>query len=54
MLFDQSRIIEQANLTYFSHRKACEKQIETIQYQRIKQVKAFKSLKPEKNKEGIK
>ena len=50
---DQSRIIEQAQFTYFPHGKAFEKQIKTIEDQGIKQVEALKALKPEENKGSI-
>ena len=48
---DQSRIIEEAKFTYSPLGKAFEKQIKTIEDQRIKQVEALKALKPEKNQE---
>ena len=52
--FDQSNIIEQAKFTYSPLGKAFKKQIKTIEYQGIKQVKALTALKPENNKEDIK
>ena len=48
---DQSRIIEQARFTYFSHEKVFEKQIKTIEDQGIKQVEVLKVLKPEETEE---
>ena len=48
---DQSRIIEQAKLTYSPLEKAFEKQRKTIEDRGIKQVEALKALKPEENKE---
>ena len=51
---DQSRIIEEAKLTYFPLGKAFAKQIKTAEDQVIKQVEALKALKPGKNKENIK
>ena len=44
---DQSRIIEQAKLTYSPLEKAFEKQRKTIEDRGIKQVEALKALKPE-------
>ena len=38
---DQSRTIEQANFTYSPLRKACEKQIKTIEVQGRKQIEAI-------------
>ena len=46
---DQSRIIEQTKFTYFPLSKALEKQIKTLEDQRIKQAEALKALKPEEN-----
>ena len=51
---DQSRIIEQGKLTYFSLDKAFEKQIKTIEDKEMKQVETLKSLKQEENKEDMK
>ena len=51
---DQSRIIEQGKLTYFSLDKAFEKQIKTIEDKEMKQVETLKSLKQEENKENMK
>ena len=51
---DQSRIIEQAKLTYSPLGEAFAKQIKTAEDQVIKQVEALKALKPGKNKENIK
>ena len=51
---DQSRIIEQVKLTYFSLDKAFEKQIKTIEDKEMKQVETLKSLKQEENKEDMK
>ena len=45
-LSDQIRIKEQAKFTYSPLGKAFEKQIKTIEDQRIKQVEALKALKP--------
>ena len=47
---DQRRIIEQAKFTYSLLGKASQKQIKTIEDQRIKQIEALKALKPEENK----
>ena len=52
--FDKSRIIEQAKFTYSPLGKAFEKQVKTIEDQKIKQFQALKSLKLEENKEDIK
>ena len=46
---NQTRIIEQAKFTYSPLGKAFEKQMKTIEDQRIKQVEALKALKPEEN-----
>ena len=43
---DQSRIIEQAKLTYSPLGKALEKQLKTIENQGIKPVEVLKALKP--------
>ena len=51
---NQSRIIEQAKLTYSPLREAFSKQIKTAEDQVIKQIEALKALKPGKNKENIK
>ena len=48
---DQSRIIEQANFTYFPLGKAYEKQIKAVEDQGIKQVEALKILKLEENQD---
>ena len=48
---DHSTMIEQAKFAYSSLRKAFEKQIKTIEDQRIKRLEALKTLKPEQNKE---
>ena len=41
---------EQPKFTYSPPNKVFEKQIKTIQDQRIKQAEAFKALKPEENR----
>ena len=46
---NKTRIIEQAKFTYSPLGKAFEKQMKTIEDQRIKQVEALKALKPEEN-----
>ena len=46
---NETRIIEQAKFTYSPLGKAFEKQMKTIEDQRIKQVEALKALKPEEN-----
>ena len=51
LLFNQSRIIEQARFTYSPLGKALEKQIKTNEDQGIKQIEALKALKPEVNQE---
>ena len=51
LLFDQSRIIEQAKFTYSPLGKAFANQIKTIEDHTIKQVEALKALKPEENRE---
>ena len=53
MSSDQSRIIEQATMTYPPLSKAFEIKKETIEDQGIKQVEALISLKLEENKEDI-
>ena len=47
---DESRIKEKAKFINSPLGKAFEKQIKTIKDQRIKQVEALKTLKPEENK----
>ena len=54
MSSDQSRITEQAKITYHPLRKAFEEQITGTEDPGIKQVEALKSLKPEKNKQYMK
>ena len=56
MTSDQSRITEQAKLysAYSPLEKAFGKQTKTIEEQGKRQVKAFKVLKPDGNKEGTK
>ena len=49
LLFDQSRIIEQAKFTYSPLSKAFGKQIKTIEDQGIKQVEALKALQQEED-----
>ena len=51
---DQSRIIEQANFTYFPLGKAFEKQIKTTEEQGKKQLEALEFLKPNTQKLTIK
>ena len=50
---NQRRIIEQAKFTNFPLGKPFEKQIKTIEDQRIKQVEALKALKSDENNENI-
>ena len=47
---DQSRMIEQAQFASYPLGKAFEKHIKATENQRIKQVEAFKALKPEEIK----
>ena len=51
---DQSRIIEQAKLTYSPLGKVFEAQIKTIENQGIKQIETLKSFKSDENKQDIK
>ena len=51
---NQQQIIEQAEFTYSSLRKAFEKQIKTIEDQSQKQVKALENLKPQEQVKAIK
>ena len=51
LTLDQRRVIEQAKLSYSTPGKALEKQRKTTEDQRLKQVEALESLKPEENQE---
>ena len=52
--FDQSKITEQAKLTYSSLGKALEKQIKTIEEQGRKQVEVLKVLNPDESQQDLK
>ena len=54
MLSDQSKIIQQAKITYFPLRKVFKKEIKTIGDQGIKQVEDLETLRLEENREDIK